>query len=108
MHFAWDLPSNEARTRDVTTAIRRLFAVGFRPHDLRVYVLVGFPGYELQEELHRIETLHRLGVEPYVMVYRDYGQADTRRPAAHGPSAWNNGHTWRSVAWADYRRALAS
>ena len=107
LHFAWDLPSNEVRAQDVVTGIQRLYAVGFRPRDIRVYTLVGFPGYDLSEELTRIETLHGLGIEPYVMVYRDFGDRDTRDPRRMDLQHWNNGHVWRSVEWEDYHRALA-
>jgi hypothetical protein len=104
LHFAWDLPSNEARANEVVSAIQRLLAVGFRPRDLRCYVLVGFPGYELRDEVNRIETLHSLGIEPYVMVHRDFGERDTRDPRRMDLQHWNNGHVWRSVEWEDYRR----
>lgn len=108
LHFAWDLPANDARTEDVVRGVRLLFDAGFGPNHLRFYVLIGFPGYTLEDELHRITTLHGLGIEPYVMVYRDYGERDTRDPVRMDVQHWNNGHCWRAVPeFRDYRRALA-
>lgn len=104
LHFAWDLPANDARTEEVIRGVCLLLAEGFTPRDLRFYVLVGFPGYELEEELHRVEVLHALGIEPYVMVYRDFGEVDRRDPARMDLQHWNNGHAWRSVPFAEYRR----
>lgn len=108
LHFAWDLPSNDARTEEVVAGVRMLTAAGFKPRYLRFYVLIGFPGYSVEEELHRIEILHGLGIEPYVMVYRGYGERDTRDPVRMAIQKWNNGHVWRSVRWADFDRRKAS
>jgi hypothetical protein len=104
LHFAWDLPSNDARPDTVTGGIRLLFDAGFRPRDLRCYVLIGYPGYDLAEEVARLTTLHALGIEPYVMVYRDFGERDRRDVRRMDLQHWNNGHVWRSVEWPEYRR----
>jgi hypothetical protein len=108
LHFAWDLPSNDARTDEVTRGVHLLFDAGFTVNQLRFYVLIGFPGYEVADELHRIGTLHELGIEPYVMVYRDYGETDRRSPLHMDIQHWNNGHAWRKIPdFRQYRRALA-
>jgi len=107
LHFAWDLPSNDARTEDVVAGLRLLMTAGFKPYYLRVYVLIGFPGYSVEEELHRITALHGLGIEPYVMVYRDYGERDTRDRTRMDIQHWNNGHVWKRVPFAEYRRSAA-
>lgn len=104
LHFAWDLPSNDARTDEVLHGIRLLLTAGFRPRSLRFYVLIGFPGYSIEDELHRITTLHGLGIEPYVMVYRDFGERDTRDPVRMDLQHWNNGHVWRRVPFGEYDR----
>lgn len=106
LHFAWDLPANDARTADVLTGVRLLFEAGFGPRDLRFCLLIGFPGYQADEELQRIGTLHELGIEPYVMVYRDYGEVDNRDRLRMDIQHWNNGHAWRSVRFTDYRRSI--
>lgn len=102
LHFAWDLPSNDARTEEVSAGIRHLLAAGFGPNHLRFYVLIGFPGYSVEEELHRVTTLHAFGIEPYVMVYRDFGEQDTRDRTRMAIQKWNNGHAWRSVPFAEF------
>lgn len=108
LHFAWDLPSSDAREDEVRRGVALLQGVGFTARDLRFYVLIGFPGYKIGDELHRIEVLHDLGIEPYVMVYRDFSEQDRRDPVRMDIQHWNNGHVWRSVAFSSYRRALAS
>ena len=108
LHFAWDLPSNDAREDEVRRGIALLLEAGFVPRDLRFYVLIGFPGYSVVEELHRLEVLHELGIEPYVMVYRDFGERDTRDKVRMDMQHWNNGHAWRAVDFSNYRRVLAS
>jgi hypothetical protein len=108
LHFAWDLPANDARTEEVVHGARLLLEAGFTPHNLRFLLLVGYPGYTLEDELHRITTLHGLGIEPYVMVYRDYGEQDTRDPIRMDLQHWNNGHVWRKVPFQQYDRRKAS
>ncbi|MBV9328542.1 MAG: hypothetical protein JO352_32920 [Chloroflexi bacterium] len=105
LHFAWDLPVSVVRRDEVLRGVRSLLAAGFHPRDLRFYVLVGFPGYVLDEELARVETLHEVGIEPYVMVYRDFGERDRRDPRRMDLQHWNNGHIWRTVEFRDYRRS---
>jgi hypothetical protein len=107
LHFAWDLPANDARTEEVVAGVQTLYAAGFGPNNLRFYVLIGYPGYSVEEELHRIDTLHGLGVEPYVMVYRDFGEQDIRDATRMDIQHWNNGHAWRKVGFADYDRRKA-
>lgn len=107
LHFAWDLPSDDAREDEVRRGVELLLAAGFIPRDLRFYVLVGFPGYRLEDEVRRVDVLHALGIEPYVMVYRDFGDHDRRDRVRMDLQHWNNGHVWRHVAFSEYRRALA-
>lgn len=102
LHFAWDLPSNDARTEDVVAGARLLLNAGFKPDDLTFYVLIGYPGYSIDEELHRITTLHSLDIEPYVMVYRDFGIKDNRDPVRKAIQRWNNAHFWHKVPFAEF------
>ncbi len=108
LHFAWDSP--KVPHEEVTRGIHLLFDAGFGPNDLIFYVLIGYPGYTVDEELHRITTLHRLGIHPKVMVYRDFGEKDTRDPVRMDIQHWNDGHTWRKAVpnFRNYRRSKAS
>lgn len=108
LHFAWDKPSTDARTAQVMRGIHALFAAGFTARDLILMVLIGFPGYSVEEELFRIDTLHSMGIQPYVMVYRDYGERDTRDPVRMDIQHWNAGFVWRKVPFKHYDRTLAS
>ncbi|MBV9596028.1 MAG: hypothetical protein JOZ87_04140 [Chloroflexi bacterium] len=59
------------------------------------------PGSELAVDrpiIARTETLHEVGIEQYVMVYRDFGEQDLRDQRRMDLQHWNNGHIWR--AWA--------
>jgi hypothetical protein len=106
LHFAWDLPGNDARRQEVIDGIQMLLSAGFKPRALRFLLLIGYPGYQVDEELARITTLHELNIEPYVMVYRDYGERDNRDRVRMDIQHWNNGHAWRRVPWVEYRREL--
>lgn len=69
IHFAWDGPAQDDYVRGGVDTLRRN---GVKPYRLMFYVLVGFnttPEYDM----HRIMTLHELGVNPFVMPYFDDG-----------------------------------
>jgi hypothetical protein len=65
IHFAWDNP-NDSITENMLAKCRPLFEKSFR--NLRVYVLTNFGSTE-QEDLYRINTLRKLGYDPFVMIY---------------------------------------
>lgn len=104
LHFAWDLPSNNARKDEVLRGIRLLFKAGYKPGDLRFFVLIGYPGYDFGEEIERIRTLHELNIEPYVMVYRDYSVEDHRSRSHMDLQHWNASHMWRKTPFEQYDR----
>ncbi len=118
LHFAWDTPSNQASTDEVVRAVRLLFDAGFGPNDLIFYVLIGYwwvdsrgkrHEYSVEDELHRLTTLHSLGIHPKVMVYRSFDERASRDRVRLDIQHWNDGHVWRAVPnFADYRRELAS
>ena len=76
LHFAWDNPQE-----DLLPFFRR-FDQGSRIRDSRrrrVYVLTNF-GSTHEEDLYRVEALHSLGFDPYVMIYeRPSAPPQTRR-----------------------------
>lgn len=64
MHFAWDNPKDdlESKFRRFAERFRRKSNIGM------VYCLTNFNS-TMEENLHRIYTLHALGFDPYVMIY---------------------------------------
>jgi len=74
LHFAWDNPKEDL------TGHFQLFAdksVEQNPRKLRVYVLVNYWSTHA-ENMWRIETLVRLGFDPYVMLYDKHKFVDAR------------------------------
>ena len=65
VHFAWDNPNE-----DLTPFFRRFLEWTNIKSDRkrRVYVLVNF-GSTHEQDLYRVDTLRRMGYDPYVMVY---------------------------------------
>lgn len=107
LHFSWDNPLTDTSSAEVRRGVQLLFDVGFGPNDLTFYVLIGF-GSTAEEEVARLDTLHQLGIQPKVMVYRDPGERDRRDPVRMDIQHWNDGHVWRHAHFRDYRRRLAS
>lgn len=65
IHIAWDLPQI-----DLTDKLREITRY-IRPYKLMCYVLVGFNS-TVDQDMYRIERLRELGINPYVMPYRDF------------------------------------
>lgn len=76
IHFAWDgLDDLEPKFALVADRFRKMI----RAHRVSVYVLVNFNS-SMEWNLHRVETLRRLGFDPYVMVYdKKNAPPDVRR-----------------------------
>ena len=67
LHFAWDNPRE-----DLEPYLERFARWYPRKSGKMVYILCGFWS-TLEEDLHRIETVDRLGYDPYVMLYNKPG-----------------------------------
>ena len=65
LHLAWD---REEDSDAVLRGITLLTAGGLRPWRFIVYVLTGYDT-TLEFDLHRVYTLRRLGINPYIMIY---------------------------------------
>ena len=65
VHFAWDNPDT-----DLTAYFRRFAELTNIKNDRRrrVYVLTNF-GSTHEQDLYRVNTLRRMGYDPYIMVY---------------------------------------
>ena len=65
IHIAWDLPNVdlEPKLQEVIKYIN--------PNKMTCYVLVGYNS-TIEQDLHRLNTLKKYGITPFVMPYRDY------------------------------------
>lgn len=95
IHIAWDNPKEdlEPKLREITKIIR--------PWRLMCYVLIGFWSTE-EEDLHRIDTLRSLGIDPFVMPF------DRRELYQRAFARWvNHKGIFKSMPWPDYKRRVA-
>lgn len=65
IHIAWDLPQ-----LDLTPQLERMVK-HISARKIACYVLVGFNS-TIEQDLHRLNTLKRLGILPFVQPYRDF------------------------------------
>ncbi|MCP4641998.1 MAG: hypothetical protein GY851_16265 [bacterium] len=80
-----------------------LMDAGIAPTYLQAYVLCGHDT-TFEEDMHRVRILQDLGIDPYVMVYRDpaSGEKNPDWRLRHF-ARWVNARLWRSVPWGEYR-----
>lgn len=97
IHFAWD--GNEDLTEQFVQA-SGYFSKQIRAHRVTVYVLVNFDT-SIEWDLYRINTLSRLGFDPFVMVYDKINAPKVIRKLAR----WcNMKAVFKSVPWDEYRK----
>ena len=89
--MAWDNPRLKLKKKfqDITRIIK--------PYKIMVFVLIGYWSTP-EEDLYRIETLRKLGIDPFVMAYnkKDYYQNRFAR--------WvNHKAIFKTVKWKDYK-----
>lgn len=65
IHIAWDLPNI-----DLDTKLQEVIKY-INPNKMTCYVLVGYNS-TIEQDLHRLNTLKKYGITPFVMPYRDY------------------------------------
>ena len=93
IHFAWDSMGIE---KAVIRGIRILERYNLR-HKSMFYVLIGF-NTTREEDLHRVNMLKSMGVDPFVMPYDRFN--DYQRNFAR----WvNHKAIFKSVPWKKYR-----
>lgn len=94
VHFAWDNPAHES---EIVRGIENLKAGGFPLWAATFYVLIGY-NTTPEEDMHRIKTLHKLGVEVFVMPY------DKRDTYQRRLARWcNHKAIFKTVEWEVYR-----
>jgi len=90
IYYSWDFPQIE---NQVLKGIRTLKNAGFNGNSQMCYVLIGF-NTSYEEDLHRINTLIKEGVKPFVMVY-NY-RKDSYYPHL---SRWINRRYYKVFPW---------
>lgn len=96
IHIAWDLPQIDLTER-LEAMTRHI-----RPSKIACYVLVGFNSTK-EQDLHRLRTLKRLGILPFVQPFRDY--ENRRQPTQYEKdiSRWaNRAWLFKSMDFLDY------
>jgi hypothetical protein len=92
LHFAWDNVSDEGGIRQGINTLKQHISV----NKLMCYVLIGY-NTTPEEDLHRVEVLRGLSVDPFVMKY------DKENPYQKRFARWvNHKAIFKSVAWKDY------
>ena len=94
VHFAWDRIKDEKLVLD---GISRMVAAGFHPDSLVFYVLIGYDTTE-EQDLYRVNILHSLGVNPYIMPY------NKQDPYQKRFTRWvNHKAIFKTVLWENYK-----
>ena len=86
VHIAWDLPQ-----LDLTPQLEAI-TKHIKPYKIACYVLVGFNSTK-EQDLHRLRTLKRLGILPFVQPFRDY--TNSRKPSQYEKDLGR----WANRAW---------
>lgn len=90
LHFAWDRIRDEKK---ILNGIKILKEAGFNTRrEISMYVIVNFNTTK-EEDIHRIETLRRLDVNPFVMVYED------NKPAGRWYKTFGRMVNRKSIFW---------
>lgn len=96
IHIAWDLPQLDL-TEKLEEVVRYI-----NPHKITCYVLIGFNSTK-EQDMHRISTLRRLKIVPFVMPYRDYANKRTPTQYEKDLARWaNNRFLYKSCEFADF------
>ena len=91
IHIAWDDPKIDLRKR--LTEVTRWI----KPYKLMCYVLIGFDSTP-EEDLYRVETLRKLKIDPFAMVYNK-----TPDPFLTSFARWvNKKQLFKSCSWNDF------
>lgn len=101
LHFAFDSLDIEGEVRSGVFALNR---AGIGGHRLMFYMLVGYGHESFEEEMERFEILRGLGVDPFVMPFRDRdGKVKLSLREKHF-ARWVNKRIYKSCPWGEYRR----
>lgn len=92
IHIAWDIPTMdlEPKLKEITKWIK--------PYKIMCYVLIGYDSTP-EQDLHRVETLRSLKIDPFVMPFDKSGEYQRRF------ARWvNMKAVFNTVKWEDYKK----
>jgi hypothetical protein len=93
IHFAWDNPADEVAVRRGLSIV----AAHMPLSRVMVYVLIGFNTTN-EQDLHRVEVLRGLGVDPFVMPFNKHDRYQRNF------ARWvNHKAIFKSVPWSEYK-----
>ena len=96
VHIAWDLPQ-----LDLTPRLEAMTKY-IKPYKIACYVLVGFNSTR-EQDLHRLRTLKRLGILPFVQPFRDYDNSRNPTQYEKDLGRWaNRAWLFKSMDFMDY------
>lgn len=96
VHIAWDLPQ-----LDLTPPLEAMTKY-IKPYKIACYVLVGFNSTR-EQDLHRLRTLKRLGILPFVQPFRDYDNSRNPTQYEKDLGRWaNRAWLFKSMDFMDY------
>ena len=84
IHIAWDLPQ-----LDLTDRLKEMVKY-VKPYKITCYVLVGFNS-TIEQDLFRLNTLRELGITPFVIPFRDYGNERVPTQYERDLARWQTG-----------------
>ena len=91
--IAWDNPKD-----DLIPALNRMIKY-IKPYKIMCYVLIGYWSTQ-KDDLHRVETLRDLEIDPFVMPYDKTDRYQKRF------ARWvNHKAIFKSVKWEDYNKS---
>lgn len=96
IHIAWDNPSLDLtdKLEEVTKYIK--------PYKLMCYVLIGFNS-TIEQDLYRVETLRKFGIDPFVQPYRDFENKRVPTQYEKDFARWaNNKIVYRKCRFEDF------
>ena len=97
VHIAWDLPQI-----DLTPQLEAMTKY-IKPYNITCYVLVGFNSTR-EQDMHRLRTLRRLGIRPFVQPFRDYTNSRTPSQYEKDLARWaNRPWTFKTTDFEDFR-----
>lgn len=95
LHYAWDLMGFEKQVMEGINTLSKYI----RPYKHMCFMLVGF-NTTWEEDVYRFRRLTEMKIDPFVMVYNENEQGDTRLQHF---ARWVNGRIYKSCEFEDYK-----